>query len=309
MIQPVKKVRATAAELEAFLDEQTPLLQAAAAAAAESFATRAPLVGTAVAEALVEALLKENADASEAAEARCKVLRSALAKEVCSALAMTPEASELTAGWEFGGLPKPVRVELRGTAGRSMLAGAFVVGRAAECDVQAFGDETVLPVQCVVISLPGGVLVADFWSEGGTHVTWRGGGAAGEPSSPVAAGAGGLADARPPAFVVAHGERAVLRVGDRTTITLGPKAPKASKASKAKRAAAETAVTKRKAAAAPEAGPEVEAEAAKPKAPRLQSASTSFGSLFSEATSSSGGSSGAARSASRQVRSAVVGSS
>lgn len=286
---------AQAMELEAFLDEQTPLLQAAAAAAAESLVRQSSLNNSALSEAVQEALLKENADAGDAAAARCKVLRSAFAKEICSALELIPETCELTAGWEFGEPSPPVRVELRGTAGRTMHTSAFAVGRAAECDVQAVGDETVLPVQCMVVSLPGAILVADFWSEGGTHMTWHTG--AGESASPVPAAA------KPAAFVVEHGERTVLRIGARTTITLGPKAPRARKGSEvtAKRKAAVTAQI------------EAAEAAARAKAPRLQSASTSFGSLFSD--SASDGSSGErpaggaryGRSASEHVRAAVGG--
>ncbi|CAE8591257.1 unnamed protein product, partial [Polarella glacialis] len=129
--------------------------------------------------------------------------------------------------------------EVRGTAGRLVQAASFSVGSAPECDIQACGDPTVLPVQCVVMSLPSCILVADFWSGGGTQMMWRM--SANELGSPI------FAEARHPTFVVAHGDRVVLRIGDQTTLTLGPSMKKLEKSRrKVSRKNAEVCLLKKK---------------------------------------------------------------
>lgn len=266
--------------VNAFVEEHAFVLRAAAEAVVESLVTGAPLSdNAALAEAFQDALLAENADASEVAAERCKALRSAFAKEVSGALALHAETVQLAAQDCGPGKAEVerLRVEIRGTAGRALHGGAFVVGRAAECDVQAAGDRTVLPVQCVLVPLPAGVLIADFWSGGGTRITWRG--SAEEPASPISS------PAQRAAFVVARDERVVLRIGARTTITLGPRKAKRKEpvASKPEvEAAAPRARAPRKRSRSPPP---------KPKSPRsritLSCSSTSFGSLFTRMHSGS----------------------
>jgi len=70
------------------------------------------------------------------------------------------------------------------------------------------------PLQCIVIPLPGGIIVADAWSNGRTCVTWRQ--TCSKAVSPCAS------PVHPIAFVIEHGERALLRLGLNTTIGLGP---------------------------------------------------------------------------------------
>ncbi|CAK0828595.1 unnamed protein product [Prorocentrum cordatum] len=117
---------------------------------------------------LFNELLAHSEDESEAAAAACVRLRVRLAAALRDALARWPQAERLLcADAEDGEAPigaPPVRVEVRGTAGRSLIFDAFTVGSAPECDVQAVGDDTVRPLHCVVLSMPGGVVVADFWS-------------------------------------------------------------------------------------------------------------------------------------------------
>jgi len=108
-----------------------------------------------------------------------------------------------------------VRVEVRGSAGRHMTQGAFTVGTAPECDIQVLGDPTVQSLQCLVVPLPGGIIVADAWSNGGTQVTWRWKGSIGGGSSNAGSGCCGV-------VIVEHGDRVVLSLGARTTIALGP---------------------------------------------------------------------------------------
>jgi len=106
-----------------------------------------------------------------------------------------------------------VHVQVRHTAGRLMPAGAFAVGRAPECDVQADGDGTVSRLQCLVVPLPGGIVVADAWSAWGTRAPRE---------KCLAWGPQGLAPGKRTAFVVPHGEQVVLVLGMRTSLTLGP---------------------------------------------------------------------------------------
>lgn len=200
------------AEAEAFTRSYRPLSRAAGKAVAESLTSCTDLRASRLGDALRDALVAENADRDSQAATKCRVLRSALAAEVQQALAAIPAASDLASSWP----PAPgVRVEVRGTAARRMTAAAFAVGRSAECDVQLVGDATVMPVHCLVVSLPAGIVLADFWSEGGTSVIWQRRGALAE-GGPVSA------PAEIAAFAVQHGERTVLRLGARTTITVGP---------------------------------------------------------------------------------------
>jgi len=164
---------------------------------------------------LHDSLLAECADESDAAALRCSLLRCDIVVEMRNALSRLGSAGEvLASGISKTPAPSQVRVEVRGSAGRRMTQGAFTIGTAPECDVQILGDSTVQPLQCLVIPVPGGVIVADAWSNGSTRVTWRWkNGMAGSPSTSTK---------HRDAFVVEHGERAVLSLGIRTTITLGP---------------------------------------------------------------------------------------
>mmetsp|Transcript_19406 Transcript_19406/g.51845 ORF Transcript_19406/g.51845 Transcript_19406/m.51845 type:complete len:294 (-) Transcript_19406:642-1523(-) len=284
----------------ALTDVQAAVLQAVADAIAESLHGGDPLSNDALAEAFREAILAENADAGDEAEARCRALRDHLAEELRRALAAAPETAYLLQ--QRPGLPSvppSVRVEIRGTAGRSVLGNAFAVGNAAECEVQAVGDPTVKPVQCIVVPLPRGIVVADLWSGGGTRITWAR--SIGEPASPISA------PAQRAAFIVPHGERVVLRIGARTTITLGPSAKKMSKLTRKEALAGAAA----KAAAATTARKDMAIVVPKPPSPpgqqkKLSSsragssqASTSFESLFTRCHS---GSSSRSRSPSHRVQ-------
>eukprot|EP00449_Zooxanthella_nutricula_P036931 CAMPEP_0198617016 /NCGR_PEP_ID=MMETSP1462-20131121/160181_1 /TAXON_ID=1333877 /ORGANISM="Brandtodinium nutriculum, Strain RCC3387" /LENGTH=339 /DNA_ID=CAMNT_0044348815 /DNA_START=27 /DNA_END=1045 /DNA_ORIENTATION=+ len=261
---------ATHSELLALMREHAALLQGSAEAIAQSLATGAALgADEGLSEALKAMLLAESADSSEAAGARRRTLRNALAEEVYCCVALTREASQLVADWDLcphdAANAPPVHVELRGTAGRSVDEGAFVVGSAAVCDIQAVGDPTVLPVHCIVVPLPETILIADFWSGGSTRRIRPE--FAHEPASPA-----------PPlaqraAFVVDRSERVVLRIGAKTTITLGP--PSRSVA------------TRRSAAASPHVPKAAELEATKPRSRsrggRYSDSSTSVGSASTDA--------------------------
>mmetsp|Transcript_8418 Transcript_8418/g.24747 ORF Transcript_8418/g.24747 Transcript_8418/m.24747 type:complete len:239 (+) Transcript_8418:61-777(+) len=144
---------------------------------------------------LKELFLRESEDESAAAAERCRQLRGELAAQLL--LVATEQGLPLAAGRH----ERPaVRVQVRGTAGRRMLAGAFTVGSDPYCDVHCWGDSTVAPLQCLVVSLPGSAVVLDVWS--GTTRAWPQGQAQ--------------------ALALRHSERAVLRLGARTSLTLGP---------------------------------------------------------------------------------------
>lgn len=187
---------------EAYDSYRASMLKAVAAEIAESLALGRHLQEGMPSRWLFNELLAHSEDESEAAAAACVRLRVRLAAALRDALARWPQAERLLcADAEDGEAPigaPPVRVEVRGTAGRSLIFDAFTVGSAPECDVQAVGDDTVRPLHCVVLSMPGGVVVADFWS--------------------------GAAEG---AFVLQRGERITLHIGDSTTVGLGPDARKA----------------------------------------------------------------------------------
>jgi len=86
-----------------------------------------------------------------------------------------------------------------------MTQGSFAVGSHPHCDVQ-------------VVSLPGGIVVVDAWSRGGTErISDQYDG----PTPPFREGSDG-------AIALPHGQRATLRVGA-TTIAVGPPRPRAPK--------------------------------------------------------------------------------
>lgn len=200
-------------------------LRAAATTIVASLESGEPLLEGAPISKLRNALLAESVDASDAAAARCARLREELTTALWQEIRARPQLTHLL---DYGeGMVPQVRVEVRGTAGRLVSDEAFCVGSADECDVQAYGDPTVLPLQLLAIAVPGGVIVADFWSGGGTRMTWRNGGRA--PASPLSA------PAQRAAFVIPHCERVILRIGSRTTITLGPCAEEISKSKRKKR--------------------------------------------------------------------------
>lgn len=188
-----------AAAREADEHYRTSMLDAVASEIAESLALDRPLQDGEPSRWLYNELLAHSEDESEAEAAECMRLRVDLAAALRAALARWPQAEcLLRAGAGETSSAPPVRAEVRGTAGRSMVFDSFTVGSAPECDVQAFGDDTVRPLHCMVISMPGGVVVADF-----------------QPG------------AAEKALVFLHGERLSLRIGDRTTVGLGPDARRA----------------------------------------------------------------------------------
>jgi len=175
------------------------MLDAVAAEIAGSLALGGPLQEGEPSRWLGEKLLAHCEDESDAVAAECVRLRVDLAAALRTALARWPQAAILLrTGPRETSLVPPVRAEVRGTAGRSVVFDSFTVGSAPACDVQASGDGTVRPLHCVVISMPGGVAVADFWS--------------------------GAAEK---AFVFQHGECITLHIGDKTTVGFGPDARKA----------------------------------------------------------------------------------
>lgn len=223
------------------VEELRPILRAVAEAVADSLASgMPPPQNPTLASALQYALIAESVDAGKAAEARYYAVRRAFSEEVRCAVKASPEASEHCAGavcQEQSSKPRalrPIRVEVRGTAGRAMLADSFAVGSEPECDVEVFGDCSVLPLQFVVVSLPSCILVVDFWSGGRTRLTWRA--SADEPGAPVIS----HSSEQQAVFVVAHGARAILQISDSATVTLGPSMKKLTKSRKKKEALAAT---------------------------------------------------------------------
>jgi len=126
----------------------------------------------------------------------------------------------------------PVRLEVRQTAGRTMVEPAFVIGRAPENDVQTSGDPTVSRMQLLAISLPGGIIIADAWSSGGTRVVHRSSASKLFPSS---------VPTQRSAFILPHGERITILVGAKTTVTIGPVLDDGNESASSQAAAAATA--------------------------------------------------------------------
>lgn len=188
---------------------------------AQSLATGVELQDSRAFQSVAAALASdamENLKAVEAASMHASPVRNSVFAAVKSAVAgkipaaatfLKVDAAECSAG------APPVRADVRDTGAREVYGGVFTFGRSDTCDVQVFGDETVLPVQIIAISLPGGTIVADFASAGGTEVVGRGCGGA-EPI-PV------LGGVCLKALVVRPGDRIVLQVGDRSTISLQPR--------------------------------------------------------------------------------------
>mmetsp|Transcript_54626 Transcript_54626/g.96942 ORF Transcript_54626/g.96942 Transcript_54626/m.96942 type:complete len:933 (-) Transcript_54626:142-2940(-) len=165
---------------------------------------------------LRDALLAENALASDSSAERCACIRSGISSALqlaVGARGLSAAPLLLNAGLpDASALPK-TRVEVRQTAGRAVLGQAFTVGRAPECDVQTSGDPTVSRLQFVAVWLPGGIVIADAWSSVGTRMIRRS--ALGKKLFASLPG-------QRAAFIVPHGERVVLSIGSRTTVTLGP---------------------------------------------------------------------------------------
>eukprot|EP00406_Dinophysis_acuminata_P000071 CAMPEP_0179212002 /NCGR_PEP_ID=MMETSP0797-20121207/826_1 /TAXON_ID=47934 /ORGANISM="Dinophysis acuminata, Strain DAEP01" /LENGTH=341 /DNA_ID=CAMNT_0020917491 /DNA_START=87 /DNA_END=1113 /DNA_ORIENTATION=+ len=203
-----------AVEFANVAERRQAVLDSMAEAIAASLETGSQLGDDMLPLLLRDMLLEESEDASDEALARCIRLRSDLAVALQRAVAERRGVEASLAGGD-GSVPirmaPPVRVEVRGTAGRHIIYDAFTVGSAPECDIQVYGDSTVHPLHCVVCSLPGGIVVADAWSDGCTSVAQH----RGEQRQRAA-------------FVLAHGERATVRVGARTTITVGPEASKSA---------------------------------------------------------------------------------
>jgi len=167
---------------------------------------------------LSSAFLGECEDESEAAATRCAQLRRGLAVALRNAFAARGTLNPLLVKRFRGTSPPPVRIEVRNTAGRYMIRGSFAIGSHPYCDVHVFGDPTVLPLQCVIVSLPGGVVVVDAWSRGGTERV------SDQYDGPMPH----LHEGSACAFALPHGQRATLRVGA-TIITIGPPRPRTQK--------------------------------------------------------------------------------
>jgi len=201
-------------------------LMPTAAALAESLASGFPIADEGIAESIREVLFSESADASDEAAERCALIRTALAREVCETLRLDARTVHLLG--EDGGdvdlstwVPPPVRVEIRGTAGRLVSHGVFAIGSSPNCEVHLLGDASVLPLQCLVISLPGGIVTVDLWSDNGTCMNFhQRHGHAGETTSTVT---------HKNCLLIAHGDRATFQVGQRTTVSFGPSAKKMQK--------------------------------------------------------------------------------
>jgi len=238
-----------------------------------------------------DVLLAECEDASSVAAARCEALRSDLAAAVRQVLAPLPSAAHLLTNCGDGAFAPCVRVEVRGTAGRTILKGCFTIGSDPYCDVHVFGDATVMPLQCLVIPLPGGLVVVDIWSGGSTHATWRRNDS--DPGSPI------MKTDPCAAFVMKHNERTVFRIGARTTVTLGQHSEKVAHPVLAK-----TVV---------QPGPEAEKVSGAPReckpavAGKMSTFSTACVTLSSCGSSSSSSTGLASRSRSRSCRRAQVG--
>lgn len=211
---------------EQAVEEVSPVLRAGAEAVAESLATGKPLKDTRLAVPLEQAFLAESPDASEEAQARCRAIREAFAEEL--EMAVKADAAAQAQKLLFEELSevdtRPVlRVEVRGTAGRSLIDRAVAVGSKPECDVQVFGDEGVRPLQFLVVSLSTCTVIADFSGE--TCATWRSSMRQHEHNGLGVPGA---------TFMIAPGERVVLQVGH-SSVALGPPAPNPKARKKAAR--------------------------------------------------------------------------
>mmetsp|Transcript_37102 Transcript_37102/g.65336 ORF Transcript_37102/g.65336 Transcript_37102/m.65336 type:complete len:779 (-) Transcript_37102:154-2490(-) len=207
------------------------VLSAFANAVVMSLSSSVPLDPTMRAfHVLRHAFLQEHMDASPAAAKRCATLRDGCAATMRQALERLPkEKASLFLGCDES---PPVRVEVRGTAGRRVFSSAFLVGRAAECDVQVAGDPTVSRLQFIVFSLPKQIIIVDAGSEFGTKAINR-----------VGPGVDGsvLPASGPRARAVlafSHAERVTFQIGRRTIVTLGPTAAAAAAAAATATAAA-----------------------------------------------------------------------
>lgn len=170
--------------------------------------------GTRVLRDLRDALLAEHMDSGSDAAARCEALRGGCVSALRGALANWAETEELLGGDDAS---PHVRIEVRGTAGREVRGRAFTVGRAAECDVQVYGDPSVSRLQFLVVLLPKGVIVIDAWSGSGTRVTRR-------SAEGAEASLHSSMPNRRRVFALARNERATLMVGSKTTVSFGPAA-------------------------------------------------------------------------------------
>jgi len=184
---------------------------------------------------LYPVLLAMKPDASGAAEEDCRKLRSDVADALRQAVTgcSTPDARSLAGGTRRGIEQPWVWVEVRHTAGRWMPAGAaFTVGTDDGCDIQVAGDATVSALQCLVVPLPGGTVVIDAWSSA-------------LPTRRYALANHFLPEQETPlagqqqliAFILPPGQRTILVVGERTTLTLGRPAAGCSPAAASRRLA------------------------------------------------------------------------
>mmetsp|Transcript_126142 Transcript_126142/g.362835 ORF Transcript_126142/g.362835 Transcript_126142/m.362835 type:complete len:281 (-) Transcript_126142:142-984(-) len=199
------------------------VVRAFARDAALALATDACLQPSETAARLAEALSAEGLDMMKT-DRPAASLRSALVAEFQKAAICLPPALVRLSGaavgvWSEARPAPPVRVQVRGTAGRSVFGGAFTVGSGDGCDVQVRGDASVQATQLLVLSLSdargrGLCVVADAWSGGSTQLVARG--RRGQDLVPC------LGASLAEILIVEEGQRVELQIGDATTVTLEP---------------------------------------------------------------------------------------
>mmetsp|Transcript_5049 Transcript_5049/g.14890 ORF Transcript_5049/g.14890 Transcript_5049/m.14890 type:complete len:286 (+) Transcript_5049:41-898(+) len=182
-----------------------------------SLAAGADMTSTVAAATCRDVLAAEGFDMMRsegvAATAPLRVALVAAAREATEALPLA--ATRLVSGRKSDEDAVAVKVEVRGNAGRQM-RGAFTIGSSHGCDVQVGGDPTVEHTQLLVVPMPGGAIVADAWSGGGSGIVARGR----EGRAPVPV----LGPVLDGAFVVEPGETVEVEIGSRTTVTIAVQA-------------------------------------------------------------------------------------
>jgi len=179
-----------------------------------------------VVEALEEILREHNADKNDEEAEKAREVRESLASTLRQALHLSNSYVAVKLLRQARDTPwplPPVRVEVRGTAGRSVRGSCFLIGSAAECEVQLFGDASVRPIHSLVFSLPGGLLVVDPLTGGQSRQADGGRMAVDSPSAE--------AEAPQPEcfFVFSRSHRRALTLGAKSTIAFGPPRDRHSK--------------------------------------------------------------------------------
>lgn len=178
---------------------------------AVAIANGSPLEQNTAVKELREAILMQDCDHGIAPAEHAARLRTGLADILSDCLACRITRGHLTTPSESNHTAPQVWIKVRHTAGRAMPVGAFAVGSAPACDVQIAGDDSVSPLQCIVISCPVGIAVVDAWSFGGTRLA--------NPTTPCLASSG-LAPSGHVALVLPHGVEVDLVLGVHTTLSL-----------------------------------------------------------------------------------------